>query len=1641
MYKMADDISQVILKDITDHGLTIVKKNLITLSLAQSEYIFNHFQGNYRQQVIDQMSNNMSMALLIQGENVIQRLNELAGDFDPHVARKVDIENHGNEILEWTWRTRWGRSRVNNVVYISPDKYNVMREEKTIFPPKFKWERTYAMIKPDITKINKEDEIISRIESLGFIIVAQKKETLTREKAMEFYKEHEGKPFFETLVTFMTSGPVVALALEKLDCIREWRIAAGPTNTFRAREVAPGSLRAIYGSDGTQNAVHGSDCIESANRELTFWFPEPLFAERTLAMIKPKTSDEYCNEIKDIIKKNNFDIIAEKRATFTKEMAEGFYEMHKGKPFFNKLVSYMTSGPVYAMVLSKPAAIRHWRMLCGPTNSFQAKEHQPWTIRAMYGIDGTRNAVHGSDCIVNAEREIGFFFPYLSKSPLFMGNNAKTYLLSLPSLYNDPKPNPETLHDLLIKGLTQLAKDKPAGLQAVQYLGEWLLNNNPNQPTFRYIPKAPSSKRITVVFILGGPGSGKGTQCEKVVKEFEFTHLSTGDLLREEVESGSSLGQNIATLMKEGKLVPNSIVLSLLKKAIHSGVSDKFLIDGFPREFDQIKLFEKEVGPYAFAIYFDCPDSVLTERCLERGKSSGRVDDNEESIKKRIKIFHQQSLPAIDHFKQIGKLRRIDANKEIDSIYEQTRKHFVTIMKNDGVMITPLPPLLPTIVFILGGPGSGKGTQCDKLVRNYGFTHLSTGDLLREEIAKGNSEHSQELKEIMSKGELVPTNIVLDLLKNAIETTQSDKFLIDGFPRDLDQAYLFEKQVGKCSYVLYYDCPTEIMTQRILERGKTSGRTDDNEETALRRMRVFEEQTKPVVNYYRKLGLLRTVDASGGPGEVYDSTRKYVNPTFVLALGRPGSGVSTIVEKLSKQYSYEILDINELLRIEVSLQSDIGRDIDEFLRDHRIISVSMLINVVRSAIARTNNDHFILMNFPRTKEQMAAFEEEYGMVSFIVEVSCPSDICEKRLKLRAGAQDGPGQIKNRLLYYENYIEPLLQSYRKIGVVQKVRGELTMEQSYADAQNIFQKEVISISNISEEEVNLDEIDQFCSQYGYTVIHSIDELVDASVMRGTKYGEEVSQLLANQQIIPNSLICNILHEYLIHTRDNRFIIINYPNTKDQAIEYDNIIGPLEKWIYVSKDYVSPDSISTLPYSYESIDEHIRELTHYYEPSGRVRICPFKNGNLVEGLKEHIERTLMCVINEPFCDTSDIINKYANAYNYHIINKVDLLEGESERDVDFKEEYEKYKQGDHVLPQKAIISLIQRLMHISHDKRYVINEFPNTDLEYESIPEIYNHEYIKAMMQEDALIKHIKKSLKPKRKVNEDGEEEEAEEEEPEEEEEEEPEPEPDEEGEEGEEKEEELDEDGNPIPKPPKKKKIPANVEKVLNEFNDKYSILYNKIKENERFYKEVDLNNDRSLTGIIDEMKPEINLLISPVGCLKTEVCTMLTLQKGYEYIKVTNILQEASEIDDEQGMVIRECFMKRKTVPTVITLSILRKAILRSEFHKFIIDGYPRTVSDGTPTVHEQVEALEKEIGKINIVFSFSADKTKRQTRMEELTPAQFAAKEEIYEREKFPVVSYFKNLDSEVPALILSDCNEGSDSIYQDIEGYFAGF
>ncbi|KAF6152623.1 hypothetical protein GIB67_013070 [Kingdonia uniflora] len=183
-----------------------------------------------------------------------------------------------------------------------------------------------------------------------------------------------------------------------------------------------------------------------------------------------------------------------------------------------------------------------------------------------------------------------------------------------------------------------------------------------------------------ITFVLGGPGSGKGTQCLKIVESFGFTHLSAGDLLRKETSTNAKFCDMINDTIKEGGIVPSELTVKLIQGAIDSSENYKFLIDGFPRSEENRSAFEKITGAEPnIVLFFDCPEEEMVRRVLSRNE--GRLDDNIDTMKKRLKTFTALSLPVINYYSEKGKLLKINAVGTEDEVFEQVRPVFAKYEK------------------------------------------------------------------------------------------------------------------------------------------------------------------------------------------------------------------------------------------------------------------------------------------------------------------------------------------------------------------------------------------------------------------------------------------------------------------------------------------------------------------------------------------------------------------------------------------------------------------------------------------------------------------------------------------------------------------------------------------------------------------------------------------------------------------------------------------------------------------------------------------------------------------------------------------------------------------------------------------------
>ena len=189
------------------------------------------------------------------------------------------------------------------------------------------------------------------------------------------------------------------------------------------------------------------------------------------------------------------------------------------------------------------------------------------------------------------------------------------------------------------------------------------------------------------IVIFGAPGSGKGTQSDKIIAEFGVAHISTGDVLRSEIKANTDLGNIASRYIQDGKLVPDDLIINMLAKTLDKLIRDAnicgghnlpgVIFDGFPRTIAQAQALDEMLAERGeqvnYVIGLEVDDAELINRIVERGKTSGRSDDNVETAKKRLETYYAQTLPLKEFYVSQGKYVKINGVGSIDEIYSEIR--------------------------------------------------------------------------------------------------------------------------------------------------------------------------------------------------------------------------------------------------------------------------------------------------------------------------------------------------------------------------------------------------------------------------------------------------------------------------------------------------------------------------------------------------------------------------------------------------------------------------------------------------------------------------------------------------------------------------------------------------------------------------------------------------------------------------------------------------------------------------------------------------------------------------------------------------------------------------------------------------------
>ncbi len=372
-------------------------------------------------------------------------------------------------------------------------------------------------------------------------------------------------------------------------------------------------------------------------------------------------------------------------------------------------------------------------------------------------------------------------------------------------------------------------------------------------------------------------------------------------------------------------------------------------------------------------------------------------------------------------------------------------------------------------IALFGPPGAGKGTQSELLIKKYNLFYISTGDILRREIAE-KSPLGKEAQDIISSGGLVSDEIIVQIIEKTItENPGANGFLFDGFPRTYIQAYILEGLMLKLntslSCLISLQVGEEISVKRLLNRGKTSGRLDDNEIVIRNRLKEYYDKTLPVLQFYMDRGIYHPIDGTKKVEQVHLEIEQIIRHILskkllnIVIFGYPGSGRGSQGKALAKKYGLEYVATGDLLDDEIKNNTEIGRKICALYESGTLVPDEMVVQLIEKKLANAHNvKGYIFKGFPRTLVQSYILDgllrKHDSYISKILEIEVPTLELISRLDARSKTNtkmpydSSTAKIVKRLQEHENKTVPVIRKYNQLHGVTKIDGMGCFEEVFA-----------------------------------------------------------------------------------------------------------------------------------------------------------------------------------------------------------------------------------------------------------------------------------------------------------------------------------------------------------------------------------------------------------------------------------------------------------------------------------------------------------------------------------------------------------------------------------------------------------------
>jgi adenylate kinase len=320
-------------------------------------------------------------------------------------------------------------------------------------------------------------------------------------------------------------------------------------------------------------------------------------------------------------------------------------------------------------------------------------------------------------------------------------------------------------------------------------------------------------------------------------------------------------------------------------------------------------------------------------------------------------------------------------------------------------------------IALFGPPGCGKGTQSKKLLEKYKLTYISTGDMLREEIAN-DTLLGRQAKEVIEKGGLADDDIIVQIIENKIKTNpDTNGYLFDGFPRTVVQAYILEglmlRMNTSLTSMICLEVPQDILIERLSNRAIRENRADDKSMDVINyRLKEYEDKTRPVAEFYMSMQKFHSVDGNGDPDVVFDGIDVIIQKALesiwfnFIVFGPPGSGKGTQAKRIAEEFNLVYVSTGSMIRQEIEMNTELGKVAKEYVDRGDIVPDEIAIKLIEEKL----NEHpdakgYIFKGFPLTIAQAyildGVLRKLGGKVTKVYSFQSPTLQNIKRLSKRA----------------------------------------------------------------------------------------------------------------------------------------------------------------------------------------------------------------------------------------------------------------------------------------------------------------------------------------------------------------------------------------------------------------------------------------------------------------------------------------------------------------------------------------------------------------------------------------------------------------------------------------------------------------